>query len=59
MRSSTISVKEDFTYEFTNTIARLVRIVAQEMKDKAVDKDINEVKRLTKVLEKVIALESL
>ena len=59
MRSSTISVKEDFTYEFTNTIARLVHIVAQEMKDKAVDKDINEVKHLTKVLEKVIDLESL
>ncbi len=53
------TVKEDFTYEFTNTVARLVRIVAQEMKYKAVYRDINEVKRLTKVLKKVIALESL
>ena len=53
------TVKEDFTYEFTNTVARLVHIVAQEMKDKAVCRDINAVKYLTKVLEKVSALENL
>ena len=46
-------------YEFENTLKRLVAILSDKIKERALNRDLAAVKDLTKVLEKVIALESL
>lgn len=49
----------NFDYEFENTLKRLVAILSDKIKERALNRDLAAVKDLTKKLEKVIALESL
>lgn len=47
----------NFEYEFNNTIRRLIAILSDKIKERALNRDLVAVKDLTKKLEKVIALE--
>ena len=49
----------NFDYEFENTLKRLVTILSDKIKERALNRDLAAVKDLTKKLEKVIALENL
>ena len=49
----------NFEYEFNNTIRRLIAILSDKIKERALNRDLVAVKDLTKKLEKVIALENL
>ena len=49
----------NFDYEFENTLKRLVAILYDKIKERALNRDLAAVKDLTKKLEKVIALETL
>lgn len=49
----------NFDYEFENTLKRLVTILSDKIKERALHRDLAAVKDLTKKLEKVIALEDL
>lgn len=49
----------NFDYEFENTLKRLVTILSDKIKERALHRDLAAVKDLTKKLEKVIALENL